>query len=439
MTVKYLFLVGLVLAASCGKTPQERAQALAGASLKMVRYEHLAAAGEITLEGAFKGADELFLQTVELDPDCVRTWVKTGEGPCKEKIESFLEAAGGLNDPAREDDPAAVIVSVLRKAPESSPQVGPLITGYAAAFQMCLEVERDGTVLQDFLPFLAALGCPLTFRDLGLDSAPRHRLEELAAQASASTGKMPYSTGEFEYFITLVKLDSWGSKFKLQVTADTLAARLMESVEFREILPGLKALQPVRLGFLGDSQMDPIHWSTQGHFPEIVAAVLRKVNPSVTVINAGRGGDDSGEALARLEQDLLSRKPELSFVMLGGNDARHWGGPEPAVTPAQYRENITAIVKGLRKAGSRVVLLSYPVEPEMSGADLEVFLKIREELAAVRDSLNTGWIDVASLFDGPAAEELFAVDRIHFNSLGHRKIAGKILAYLSRMSTDPLR
>lgn len=434
MLIKYLILAGLALVVSCGtsQTPQGRAQALARQSLKMIRFEHAAMAGEVAMEGDLAAADRLFLETIMLEPACVRAWLEKGEGSCTRQIGSFLKAAESLSDPAREDDPASAIISVIQQAPESAPYAGNLIEGYAAASQLCLEVERDGTVMQDFLPFLVALGCPLTFRDLGLENAGRERLEQLARRASEMTDRMPFDTGPFEYFITMVKLDSWGSKFSGQVTADTLAAGLIETAQFKALLPDLKTLKPARIGFLGDSHMDKIHWSTQAPFPEIVAAVFRQLNPSVEVINAGKGGDDSGEALERIETDLLEKRPDISFVMLGGNDCRHWGRPEPAVTPEQYFKNMAGIVTELRGVGSDVVILYYPRGGELSGADLEVFLAIREQMKAVRDSLGTEWIDIAGMLDGGEVREIFAVDKIHFNPNTHIRIAGKILEYLGR-------
>ncbi|HUU28774.1 MAG TPA: GDSL-type esterase/lipase family protein [archaeon] len=433
--VKILFILTLlIISVSCIKeqAPPERAVRLARESLKMVRLEQQAMLKGTDLESEAKAADKLFLETLKLDPSGVKTFVETGAGPCTEQLEGFLNAAGKLKAPYSRNDPAAVISRILAETPETASRTLFLTEGYAAVFQMVLEVERDGTVVQDFIPFILALGCPVTFRDLGLEQAGRQRLEELAAQMSSRTRKMPYSTGPFDYFITLVKIDSWASKFSGQITADTLADRLLITPGVARLIPRLKSLPPARLGFLGDSNMDRIHWSTQGPFPDIIAAVFSQVNPSVTVINAGKGGDDSGEALARIDRDLISKKPQISFVMLGGNDCRHWGRPDPAVTPGQYRVNMTEIVNRLREAGSRVVLLGYPQGPELSGADLEVFRGISRELVSIKDSLATGWIDLAATITQGDKERLYAVDRIHFSPEGHLLIAGKILEYLSR-------
>ena len=52
-------------------------------------------------------------------------------------------------------------------------------------------------------------------------------------------------------------------------------------------------------------------------------------------------------------------------------------------------------------------------------------------MKALRDSLGTTWIDIAGMLDGGEVEEIFAVDKIHFNPDTHLRITGKVLEYLS--------
>ena len=50
-----------------------------------------------------------------------------------------------------------------------------------------------------------------------------------------------------------------------------------------------------------------------------------------------------------MDEDLIAHKPDITFVLLGGNDAQHWGKPNPAVTPEQFRINMTEIVRRIRE------------------------------------------------------------------------------------------
>ncbi|MEA2062317.1 MAG: GDSL-type esterase/lipase family protein [Gemmatimonadota bacterium] len=437
MSIKIIVLFALVLAVSCGREDpaQQRASDLARACLNVVRLEQQAMAQGTDPAGALGQVESSFIETVELDPLYVKAYVISGRGRAASQLEYFLKVTGKVPEVRSKDDPAAVVMKIFSEAPETSGRGRGLIEGYAAAFQMCLELERDGTVMQDFLPFLLALGCPMTLRDHGLENATRERLEELGAEAAGLTGKRAYATEPFDFFITMVKINNWASRYSGQVTADTLAARLVASPEITRLVPKLKEFPELKIGFLGDSHMDSRHWCSPAPFPDIIAAVFRQVNPRVTVINAGRGGDDTREALKRIDKDLVAKGPSLSFIMLGGNDCRHWGKPEPAVNPAQHRRNINEMTGRLRAADSHVTLMSNPCYPSLEGLDLEVLLKINSQLEQARDSLKTNWVDVCGLLADNDPGDMYAVDRIHLRPEAHLKIAWVILEYLTSTLT----
>ncbi len=437
-----MLLSVLTLAACAGKpvTPEERAGALSSAALKMIRAEHMVMAGRQQATPALVAADSAFNRAARQDPKCVKQWIESGGGACAPAMDAFLETAGALDNFAAPDDPASVVRTVLSEADESSASVGPLFDGYAAAFQLCLEMERDGTLMQDFLPFLVAVGCPLTLRDFGLDEVKAGRLRQLSTDAAGRTAEMPYPTGQEHFFITFIKINNWASRFSNQVNGDSMAAQLLATEGSGRVFGHIRKKSAMRIGFLGDSQMDPRHWSTPAPFPDIVGAVLKRLNPGMEVINAGVGGDDSGEALERMDEDLIAHKPDITFVLLGGNDAQHWGKPNPAVTPGQFRINMTGIVGRIRAAGGRAVLVTYPLGPTEEGADLEVFQAIRGQLDSLADSLGTSHLDIAKILDAEQPELVYAVDMIHFNPTTHLKIAGMVLARLAAMeSPDELK
>ncbi|HUU28773.1 MAG TPA: SGNH/GDSL hydrolase family protein, partial [archaeon] len=429
----YFILAGLVIAACSSRvqTPEERAEALARECLKMVRLEQQAQGGGAAVKGDFEKADSLFIQTVRnTDQSCIRSFVETGAGPCKEQLEAFLKASGRLGAPEAGDDPAAAIISVLQEEPESKERAKHLIEGYAAAFLINMDESREIGLRLDMIGFALVLGCPVTFRDLGLEALDSTRLKDLAARAAERTVESFYGTGPFEFFITMTRLNDVGGRFGGQADADTMAAILMERNEFQQILPRLQSMEPARIGFFGDSQMDNRHWSSPAHYPNIIAALFQQVNKGVTVFNAGVGGDDSGEGLARMDKDIIAQKPDICFVMFGGNDCAHWGRPNPSVSPEQFQKNMTDIVNRLQGASCRAVLMSYPLIPEFTGADMEVLQAMNEKLVTLRDSLSTGWLDIKAMFDQGDQRRLFALDGIHFSPEAHLLIAGKVLEYL---------
>ncbi|MBN2288074.1 MAG: SGNH/GDSL hydrolase family protein [Candidatus Glassbacteria bacterium] len=433
---KYFIPALLVLAVSASTAPAgpERTERLARECLKTVRLEQRAQAGGGPLEEGLRAADSLLvLAARSLDPGCVRRYVQTGEGPCREPVEAFLQASGSLRAPLTDSDPAAAVASVLRGTPGCGELSGALLEGYGAAFQVVLEGRRELGLRLDLVSFLMAAGCPATLQDLGLSREDTLGLKALAAEAAARTAGQGYGTGPSDFYITMVRLDDIGGRFGRQQDENTLTGRLTGREEIKEMLPRLQGLKPMTVGFLGDSQMDNRHWSSAAHFPNIIAEVFRRVNPAVTVFNAGVGGDDSGEGLARLDRQVLAREPDICFVMFGGNDCAHWGGPEPSVSPGQYRRNLAEIAGRLEKASCRPVLMSYPQIPEFTEADHRALSRMNGHLAAIRDSLSTGWLDTGTLIDRGDPRRLFAVDGIHLSPEAHLMVAGKVLEYLGRL------
>ncbi len=418
---------------SCEESPRNRAQALARESLKIARLEQQAVACGLALESKARIADSLFMQMVrKIDQSQIREFVQTGGGQGREAVEAFLEACRPLDFPASGEDPAEAIISGLKEAPESKDLDWDLMQAYGAAFLLVLEGRRELVLRIEISSFLLGLGCPVTFADLGLSSKDSSRLQELAAQAAELTGMQPFGTEPFDFFITMQRLNDVASRFGRREDANSMAAGLLQNEEVKHLLPGLREMEPAYIGFLGDSQMDNRHWSSPAHYPNILAAVFEQVNPGVKIFNAGVGGDDSGEGLARIERDVISREPDICFVSFGGNDCAHWGRDHPTLSPEQFHENIKEIVRRLDEISCRVVLMTYPMIPEFGEPEDRVLAEMNEKLAQVRDVMHTGWLDPGGLIDSGNPRRLFAVDMIHFSPEGHLLIAAKILEYLSR-------
>ncbi|HEX2862413.1 MAG TPA: GDSL-type esterase/lipase family protein [Lacunisphaera sp.] len=75
------------------------------------------------------------------------------------------------------------------------------------------------------------------------------------------------------------------------------------------------------------------------------------------VVNAGQGGDNTADMLARLERDVLAHAPEVVVLLAGTNDllnSRH------AVPLEQYRENLHTLAQRITATKARLILLALP-------------------------------------------------------------------------------
>ncbi len=108
------------------------------------------------------------------------------------------------------------------------------------------------------------------------------------------------------------------------------------------------------VAFLGDS-ITQQGASSQVGYVRLVANGLEQAGVKIAVIPAGISGHKSNQMLARLEKDVLSKKPAWMTLSCGVNDV--WHG-ERGVPLEQYKSNITAIVDQCQAAGVKVMILT---------------------------------------------------------------------------------
>jgi acyl-CoA thioesterase-1 len=73
-------------------------------------------------------------------------------------------------------------------------------------------------------------------------------------------------------------------------------------------------------------------------------------------INAGVGGENTFEGLARIDADVLQKRPDLVAVEFGLNDIRY--EPEKTVTEEQFAANLREIIRRIRQARAEVILMT---------------------------------------------------------------------------------
>lgn len=174
-------------------------------------------------------------------------------------------------------------------------------------------------------------------------------------------------------------------------------------------------------------------------YPSVLKSYLDKVYPSngqVSVINSGRCGWQSDEAISGLQQYVLDNNPDLAIIMFGTNDAQgsSFGGTNDIET---YRLNMTMLIKSVIKSGVEVLLLGPPPTTIISNKILLAYSKVAKDIAI---SYNCGFVDmqeeILKLFlnkiESPQSL-INQVDGVHFNSDKYKYIAqiviGKALVY----------
>lgn len=160
--------------------------------------------------------------------------------------------------------------------------------------------------------------------------------------------------------------------------------------------------------FLGNSITAGHRLPREAAFPHQLGAAL-----GVPVVNAGISGDTTGEALDRLERDVLAHRPRLVVVELGANDAFRRLPPDGTVA------NLRAITRRIRAQGAAVVLVHISL-PSMSGDGYRGAL--REIARAERATL------VEDFLDGVVPG--LSYDGLHPDARGQARLADRLLPVL---------
>lgn len=85
-----------------------------------------------------------------------------------------------------------------------------------------------------------------------------------------------------------------------------------------------------------------------------LASTIKAQRTEPLVVNAGIGGNNTTDLLARIDKDCLSHKPDLTVLMIGTNDMNS----VKYVPLEQYKQNLEKIIDILLRSKSRVLLMN---------------------------------------------------------------------------------
>jgi lysophospholipase L1-like esterase len=86
----------------------------------------------------------------------------------------------------------------------------------------------------------------------------------------------------------------------------------------------------------------------------VIAGPSDEASVTPEIINAGVGGNNTVDMLARMDVDCLAQRPELTILMAGTNDVNS----KKYVPLPDYERNMRTMVKKLLDSNSQVVLMT---------------------------------------------------------------------------------
>ncbi|HTL28448.1 MAG TPA: SGNH/GDSL hydrolase family protein [Tepidisphaeraceae bacterium] len=164
--------------------------------------------------------------------------------------------------------------------------------------------------------------------------------------------------------------------------------------------------------------------SVELQFPSRWAQALQKRYPKsqITLENGATGGDSTENGLARLQEKVLSRHPDLVLIAFGMNDHNLisvGGVPIP-----KFKQNLKSIATQIReKTGAEVILLStFPPNPDWHYGSHQME-KYAEATKQAAQELNAPYADVYDLWMKVQARKdppsLLGNNINHPNDFGH--------------------
>lgn len=197
-----------------------------------------------------------------------------------------------------------------------------------------------------------------------------------------------------------------------------------------------------RIVFLGDSIT--AGGAGQNGYITFIRTALEKKYPDkkIECIGAGISGNKVPNLQARVDKDVVAKKPTIVVIYIGINDVWH-GEKDPArgTTPEKFTEGLKEVIGKISAGGARVVLCTPTVigERKAGANSLDAKLDQYSELSrSLAKELNLQLCDLRKAFvdhiaaNNPEDKEkgILTSDRVHLNLAGNKFVAETMLKTL---------
>lgn len=206
-----------------------------------------------------------------------------------------------------------------------------------------------------------------------------------------------------------------------------------------------------KIAFLGDS-ITQGGWDSPLGYVRLVMAGLAANGVNAEPVPAGIGGHKSNDMLARLERDVLAKKPQWMTLSCGVNDVWHGKKGVPlndaaaAVEGAYdeqvgergtYEKNITQIVERAQAANVKVVMLTATViQEKLDNAENAKLAPFNEFLRGLAKAKKLPVADLNAMFqerikvENQPEKKVLTGDGVHMNTEGNKLMATGVLKAL---------
>jgi lysophospholipase L1-like esterase len=165
---------------------------------------------------------------------------------------------------------------------------------------------------------------------------------------------------------------------------------------------------------------------------------------SYEFIGAGIGGNKVYDLFLRLEDDVLSKKPDIVFIYIGVNDVWHKQSYGTGTDPDKFEKFYRAIIAKIKAQGATIVLVTPAAIGERTDfsneldGDLNRYCNIIRRLASEE---GLGLVDLRAAFleynkrYNPSNKEsgILTTDRVHLNETGNKLVADEMWKMIGKL------
>ena len=183
---------------------------------------------------------------------------------------------------------------------------------------------------------------------------------------------------------------------------------------------------------------------TKRTYPDILATLV-----NADVIKSAVAGHSTGQAMSRLELEVLPKSPDVVVILFGTNDIRV-DNEKVHVAPEKFRSNLTKMVTQCQETGAKVVLCTLPPIDakayfkrhdekiyEDNGGLASLIADYRSIASVVAKSNDATLVDLnALLADDSDASDWLSSDGVHPSEVGNAILAKHIAAAVRPLLND---
>ena len=199
--------------------------------------------------------------------------------------------------------------------------------------------------------------------------------------------------------------------------------------------------KPLRVIFFGDS-ITQAGVGPTGYITKVGEMLKASGKDSqYELIGAGIGGNKVYDLYLRLEDDVLSKKPDVVFIYVGINDVWHKSSSGTGTDADKYVKFYEALIKKMKAQNIRVIVCTPTVIGERNDnsnsqdGDLNQYSKLIRDIATRN---NVELLDLRKAFgdylaqNNPENKEkgILTSDRVHLTESGNKFLAEKMLQAL---------